>query len=60
MNDAAYYAHREQAERVLADQAADTAVRDIHLQMAAKYADLLQLNLALAHNDGLRLRSAKG
>jgi hypothetical protein len=46
MNDAAYYAHREQVERALAEQADEPSVRDIHLEMAEKYADLVQLELA--------------
>jgi hypothetical protein len=35
-----YYAQREQAERALAQAAKDTSVRDIHLLLADKYAEL--------------------
>ena len=40
MNDAEYFAARESAERVLADQASNAKVRDIHLKLADKYAAL--------------------
>jgi hypothetical protein len=46
MNDATYFAYREKAERALAERAAEPSVRDIHLEMAARYADLVQLHLA--------------
>ena len=40
MDDADYYAQREQAELALAQAANDPAVCDIHLTLAAKYAEL--------------------
>jgi hypothetical protein len=40
MTDATYYAAREQAERALAEAAGDSAVRNIHLTLAEKYAEL--------------------
>ena len=40
MSDAAYYAHREQAERALAKAAKDPQIRTIHETLAGKYADL--------------------
>lgn len=46
MTDAAYYARRERAERDLAESAASAKVRDIHLAMAAKYAELVAANTA--------------
>ena len=38
--DATYYAKREQEERRLASQAADDKAREIHLDLAEKYAEL--------------------
>ena len=45
MNDASlysaiYYRGRERAERVLADQAASIAIRQIHLELADRYRKL--------------------
>jgi len=45
MNDnssysADYYSGRERAEREMADQAKSTAIRKIHLEMAARYREL--------------------
>jgi hypothetical protein len=42
MTDAAYYAQREQAERALAQSAKDASVRNIHLLLADKYAELIK------------------
>jgi hypothetical protein len=39
---AAYYAQREQAERTLAESAASAKARDVHLKLAAKYAELAE------------------
>jgi pyridoxine/pyridoxamine 5'-phosphate oxidase len=42
MSDATYYAQREQAERALATAANDSAVRNVHLILAEKYAELVR------------------
>lgn len=39
-NDAAYYVRREAVERAIAAKALDPAIRDIHLKMAIRYAEL--------------------
>ena len=44
--DALYYTQREQAERALADTAADPRVRKIHALLASKYSELAQRELA--------------
>ena len=41
-NSSVYYRNREQAERALADKAASTAIRDIHLEMAERYRALAE------------------
>jgi hypothetical protein len=46
MTDAVYYAQREQAQRALAESAADPKVREIHLKLATKYAELAARELA--------------
>ena len=38
-----YYREREQAERILAEKAASTAIRDIHLEMAERYRELAEM-----------------
>jgi hypothetical protein len=48
MTNATYYAQREEAERTLADSAADPKVRDIHLAMAQMYAELASQKYASA------------
>lgn len=37
-----YYRERERTERSLADQAASTAIRSIHLEMAERYRQLAE------------------
>ena len=51
MTDAAYFAQREEAERALAKAAAAPNVRDIHLDLAARYAALAkrEVGVPLAH-----------
>jgi hypothetical protein len=49
MTNAAYFAQRERAERALAQSAAAPNVRDIHLTLAARYAELAKNEMAL-HN----------
>ena len=36
----AYFRHREEVERRLADEAPSPTIREIHLQMAARYREL--------------------
>lgn len=36
----AYFRHREEVERQLAERAPSPAIREIHLQMAARYREL--------------------
>lgn len=40
--DADYFARREQEERRRAEESADAKVREVHLILAAKYAQLAQ------------------
>ena len=49
MTNAAYFAQRERAERAMAQSAAAPNVRDIHLTLAARYAELAKNEMAL-HN----------
>lgn len=42
VNSAAYYRKREQAERTLANRAASSTIRDIHLEMAERYRELAE------------------
>ncbi len=46
LQDAVYYCRREAAERGLAEQSADARVRDVHLQLADKYAELARRAMA--------------
>lgn len=46
LDDAAYYSRREAAERELAQGAAERRVREVHLLLADKYAQLAQRALA--------------
>jgi hypothetical protein len=54
MTNAAYFAHREEAELALARAAASPNVRDIHLDLASRYAMLAknQLQADAAHAPG--------
>jgi hypothetical protein len=47
MTDAVYYTQRECAERALAESAASDKVREIHLTLAAKYAELAERKSAV-------------
>ena len=49
MTNAAYFAERERAERALADTASAPKVRDIHLALAARYAELAKHESSLQH-----------
>ena len=40
LSNAAYFWYREEAERTLADQAPADDIRQIHLQLARRYAEL--------------------
>ena len=40
LNDSAYYLRREQQEIDLAHRAEDAGIRNIHMQMAVRYAEL--------------------
>jgi hypothetical protein len=53
MSDAAYYTQREQAERALAQAAENPSVRDIHLALAVKYAELVQRELVSFERRGV-------
>ena len=51
MGDVGYLAARERAERALAKDAADARVRDIHLELAERYAALAAQETESAENE---------
>ena len=55
MSNAAYFAQREQAERALAKTAAAPNVRDIHLDLADRYAELARHEAILQQGAGTGL-----
>ena len=55
MTNAAYFAQRERAERALAKAAAAPNVRDIHLALAARYAELARHEATLQQGGAARV-----
>ena len=55
VNEIDYYRRRAEQERALAQSAASPSVQAIHRDMANRYAELAQDNLAISERPQLRL-----